>query len=125
MRWILGSCLAALVSAAHAQTVPHSCGEVEAIKTDLGDKGRWTVLTGDQWQFLRGISVLNPNSPNGLPYGDKAALLQVPDHEGAMVVFLDGARACDAMLLPPPVVTMLMRVGAGDVEHEPLEGVPQ
>ena len=39
--------------------------------------GKWIALTTDQWQFLRGIYAMNPQTPPGLPYGDKAALAKV------------------------------------------------
>ena len=38
--------------------------------------GKWIELTSDQWQFLRGIFAMNPLTPPGLPYGDKAALVR-------------------------------------------------
>ncbi len=42
---------------------------------------------------------MNPITPPGLPYGDKAALATVEGHDGGGVVFfLDGNRACTPML---------------------------
>jgi hypothetical protein len=37
-----------------------------------GQNSKLIELTSDQWQFLRGISVMNPEVPAGLPYGEKA-----------------------------------------------------
>ena len=34
--------------------------------------GKWIELTPEQWEFLRGIYAMNPLTPPGLPYGDKA-----------------------------------------------------
>ncbi len=37
--------------------------------------GNWMELTPEQWQFLRGVYVLDPATPPDLkPYGDKAVL---------------------------------------------------
>lgn len=81
--------------------------------------GKWIELTKDQWQFLRGVFVLNPNTPAGLPYGDRAALAQVDGDNGGVVFLLDDARACTPMPIPPELVTMLRDVGEGTIPHEP------
>lgn len=57
-------------------------------------KGRWVELTSEQWQFLRGIYAMNPETPLGLPYGDKAVLAQVDGSSGGLVFFIDGGKAC-------------------------------
>ena len=46
-------------------------------------KGKWVELTPEQWQFLRGIYAMNPLTPPGLPYGDKAALAKVDGNPAA------------------------------------------
>src|SRR5580700_2738333 len=56
--------------------------------------GKWIQLTPDQWQFLRGIYAMNPLTPPGLPYGDKAALATIKGHPGGVVFFIDGNKAC-------------------------------
>ena len=55
--------------------------------------GRWIELTSEQWQFLRGIYATNPETPPGLPYGDKAVLAQVDNSSGGLVFFIDGDKA--------------------------------
>jgi hypothetical protein len=80
--------------------------------------GRWTELTSEQWQFLRGVFVLNPNTPPGLPFGDKAVLAQVADDPGGLVFFIDGNRACTPMAVPGALATMLRDVAGGAVIHE-------
>ena len=44
--------------------------------------GKWIELTPEQWEFLRGIYAMNPLTPPGLPYGDKAALAKVDGDSG-------------------------------------------
>ncbi len=82
------------------------------------DGGTWTELTSDQWQFLRGVFVLDPATPAGLPFGDKAALAQVGDGKGGVVFFLDGERACTPMPVPSELIDILTRVGKGEIAHE-------
>ena len=62
--------------------------------------GKWIELTPEQWQFLRGIYAMNPETPAGLPYGDKAVLAQVEGNSGGLVFFIDGDKACTPMPVP-------------------------
>src|ERR1700735_2023212 len=56
--------------------------------------GKWIQLTPDQWEFLRGIYAMNPLTPPGLPYGDKAALAKVDGDSGGLPLFIDVHNAC-------------------------------
>jgi hypothetical protein len=80
--------------------------------------GKWIELTAEQWQFLRGVFVLNPNTPPGLPYGDKAVLAQVDGDPGGLVFFIDGDRACTPMAVPGVLVGMIREVAASNISHE-------
>ena len=62
-----------------------------------GQNSKLIELTSDQWQFLRGIYAMNPLTPPGLPYGDKAALVKIDGSSGGMVFFIDGDKACTPM----------------------------
>ena len=48
----------------------------------MARNGKWIELTPAQWQFLRGVYALNPETPAGLPYGDKAVLAQIDNGAG-------------------------------------------
>lgn len=101
---------------------PHSCIDLTEMKSIVSTHGAtWIDLTQDQFQFLRAISVMAPRSPQGMPYGGKAALARKADN--SIIVFLDGARACDAMPVPQSIVDLLNEVG--DVLHEPTPGQDQ
>ena len=80
--------------------------------------GRWTELTPEQWQFLRGIYAMNPSTPPGLPYGDKAVLAQVDGYTDGLVFFIDGDKACTPMNAPPQLVVLMQEVGIGSINHE-------
>ena len=80
--------------------------------------GRWIELTPDQWQFLRGIYAMNPLTPPGLPYGDKAALAKVEGNTGGLVFFIDGDRACTPMPVPDALLTMMDDVATAKISHE-------
>ena len=80
--------------------------------------GRWIELTPDQWQFLRGIYAMNPLTPPGLPYGDKAALAKVDGSAGGLVFFIDGGRACTPMPVPDALLTMMDDVATAKINHE-------
>lgn len=81
-------------------------------------EGRWTELTPEELQFLRGIYAMNPRMPAGLPYGDKAALAQLDGLDGGMVYFIDGDKACTPMQVPNELLTMMRDITTKVVTHE-------
>src|SRR5271156_1055212 len=80
--------------------------------------GKWIQLTPDQWEFLRGIYAMNPLTPPGLPYGDKAALARVDGNPGGLVFFIDGDRACAPMPVPKELLVMMDDVATAKISHE-------
>jgi hypothetical protein len=82
------------------------------------DGGRWIALTDTQRAFAAGVYVLNPNTPAGLPFGDKAALARIPGDGGGVIFFVDGDLACSPMPVPAALIEMLQHIGQGDVVHE-------
>jgi hypothetical protein len=80
--------------------------------------GRWIELTSDQWQFLRGIYAMNPQTPPGLPYGDKAVLARVDNSSSGLVFFIDGDKACTPMRAPPQLLALMQEVATGSISHE-------
>jgi hypothetical protein len=103
----------------HAGEDAARCVDVSAPKQAVeAQHGKWIELTSDQWQFLRGIYAMNPITPPGLPYGDKAALAMVGGHDGGVVFFLDGNRACTPMLAPDALLTMMDDVATARINHE-------
>jgi hypothetical protein len=80
--------------------------------------GKWIQLTPDQWQFLRGIYAMNPLTPPGLPYGDKAALAKVDGDSGGLVFFIDGDKACTPMPVPDRLLGMMDDVATAKINHE-------
>ncbi len=81
-------------------------------------KGQWIELTAEQWQFLRGIYAMNPLTPPGLPFGDRAALAKIDGHESGLVFFLDGNRACTPMAATKVLMTLLDDVATAKINHE-------
>ena len=80
--------------------------------------GRWIELTSAQWQFLRGIYAMNPETPPGLPYGDKAVLAQMDSSSSGLVFFIDGDKACTPMRAPPQLLALMQEVATGSINHE-------
>ena len=80
--------------------------------------GKWIELTSDQWQFLRGIYAMNPLTPPGLPYGDKAALLEIDGGSGGLVFFIDGDKACTPMAVPDQLLSIMDDVATAKISHE-------
>lgn len=72
----------------------------------IANHGKRTELTLAQWQFLRGVYVLNPNTPPGLPFGDKAVLAQVDGKADGLVLFIDGEMACTPLRQGKPDTRM-------------------
>jgi hypothetical protein len=112
----------ALGSSAHAEdkNVPSSlCVDVSVPKGAIAaHDGKWIELTPEQWQFMRGIYAMNPATPPGLPYGDKAVLAKVDGDEGGLVFFIDGDKACTPMPVPKALLDMIDAVAKGKIEHE-------
>src|ERR1700734_4302083 len=80
--------------------------------------GKWIQLTGEQWEFLRGIYAMNPLTPPGLPYGDKAALARVEGDSGGLIFFIDGDKACTPMPVPQTLLGMMDDVATAKINHE-------
>lgn len=114
--------MAALYLASFRAHAAGLCVDVAVPKAAIAARGgRWMELTRDQWQFLRGVYVLNPNTGAGLPYGQGAALASVDGKEGGLAFFIDGPLACTPMALPRVLVEMLNDVGASRIKHEGTE----
>ena len=80
--------------------------------------GKWIQLTPEQWEFLRGIYAMNPLTPPGLPYGDKAALAKVDGNDGGLIFFIDGDKACTPMPVPKTLLSMMDDVATAKINHE-------
>src|SRR5579859_9358 len=119
MRATITLCFLFCSVAANAQTASH-CMAVEFAKAAIEAHGsQWVETTPDQLQFLRGIYAMNPQTPAGMPYGDKAVLAKAPDaSRGGVVFFIDGDRACTPMPVPKELVDMLTDVATGVISHE-------
>jgi hypothetical protein len=117
------SMLAALIVAPHAAFAQDGafryCVDVSIPRhATEARNGRWIELTSEQWQFLRGIYAMNPETPPGLPYGDKAVLAQVDNTSGGLVFFVDGDKACTPMRAPPQLLALMDEVATGNINHE-------
>ncbi len=80
--------------------------------------GKWIELTPEQWEFLRGIYAMNPLTPSGLPFGDKAALARVDGRKDGLVFFIDGDRACTPMPAPEALLSLMDDVATAKIPHE-------
>lgn len=100
----------------HAES---SCIAAAEPKAEIEAKhGRWILLTTDQWEFLRGVYVVNPNTPAGMPAGDRAILAQVEGDENGVVFFIDDGMACGAMKVPEKLIKMLLEIDALNITHD-------
>ena len=72
-------------------------------------------------QFLRGIYAMNPLTPPGLPYGDRAVLAQFDDFGSGIVFFIDGDKACTPMTAPPELLSLMKDVATRAIRHEQAE----
>jgi hypothetical protein len=84
----------------------------------MARNGKWIELTLEQWEFLRGIYAMNPETPAGLPYGDKAVLAEVEGNAGGLVFFIDGDKACTPMPVPHELLAMMHDVATSTINHE-------
>jgi hypothetical protein len=86
--------------------------------TTAGQDSKLIELTSDQWQFLRGVYAMNPLTPPGLPYGDRAALARFDELPNGIVFFIDGDRACTPMTVPDELLSMMDDVATARISHE-------
>ena len=102
-----------------AETTTAQCVDISVPKKAIeAHNGKWIQLTPDQWEFLRGIYAMNPLTPPGLPYGDKAALAKVDGDSGGLVFFIDGDKACTPMPVPQTLLSMMDDVATAKINHE-------
>ena len=110
--------LATLPQLALAGETSH-CVDISLPKKAIeAHNGKWIELTPEQWEFLRGIYAMNPLTPPGLPYGDKAALAKVDGDSGGLVFFIDGDKACTPMPVPDKLLSMMDDVATAKINHE-------
>ena len=79
--------------------------------------GRWVDLNAAQWEFLRGVYAMNPQTPPGLPYGDHAAIARFDGDPRGIVFFIDDSKACTPMLAPAELLSMMDDVATHAVKH--------
>ena len=118
---LLGALFGALLSLSSCEPAlaASMCSDISAPKEAVASHhGRWIELTNDQWQFLRGVYAMNPATPPGLPYGDRAILAQIDGYKGGLVFFIDGDKACTPMLAPDALLSMMRDVVTGEISHE-------
>jgi hypothetical protein len=102
-----------------ADDVHPMCVDVSAPKAVVAARhGSWTVLNDAQWEFLRGIYVMNPETPPGLPYGDHAVLARFDGNPGGIVFFIDDNKACTPMVAPAELVSVIDEVATRAVKHD-------
>ena len=108
-----------LPHASFAENAFTRCIDVSEVKNAiLGANGSWIEVTPEQWQFLRGIYAMNPQTPPGLPYGDRAVLARINRDASGVVFFIDGDRACTPMRAPPELLAMMEDVATATISHE-------
>lgn len=117
MKCILGIVLSLSLSSAFAAN-DVSCIPLSKVKNMIEEKdGRLVTLTPEQWEFIRGIYAMNPETPPGLPVGDKAMLAQKDGDEGGIVIFVDKDKACSPMPIPKQLIDLLKDVATGEIKH--------
>jgi hypothetical protein len=116
---LLSALAFACAAKAHADDAPPHCIDAAISKGAVAERGGRIARTRDPRRFTRGIYVLNPATPAGLLYGDRAALALAPgDSGGGTVLLLDGDKACTRMPILRALVEMMGDVAAGIRDHD-------
>lgn len=102
----------AVAEGAKAVCIPIATAQKSA--SDHNEK--WIEMSTSQWEFLRGVAVVNPATPPGLPPGKTAVL--VKSGESGTIVFIDGERACTPMDAPKQLIDLLDAVAKDVITHE-------
>jgi hypothetical protein len=74
---IMGLIIPSGEALASADSAAHCAGGSVPKLVVAAHHGRFIDLDVSQWQFLRGIYAMNPRTPPGLPYGDRAVLARL------------------------------------------------
>ncbi len=102
-----------------ADTAAPQCVDVSKPKATVAAlHGHWVDLDASQWEFLRGVYAMNPETPLGLPFGDRAALARFDGDPRGIVFFIDDKKACTPMLAPPEILSMVADVAARAIKHQ-------
>ena len=107
-----------LIFPAYADDNLWSCHPLAETQASVTSRGGVTFvrLTDEQWNFLRGVYVTMPDTPESLPPGDRAMMSTLPDG-GAVVSFVDGDQSCVVVRMTPELTQIVMSVGLGEVIH--------
>ena len=104
---------------------PHSkkpdCFISEKSEADLKketEKFRVMDLSAEQWEFVRGIYAMNPATPPGLPFGDRAILVMDKNEDVGTILFIDNDLVCTPMAAPKQLIDMLADIKRGVIHHE-------
>ena len=105
------------VALASDDASPH-CVDVSKPKAQVAaHHGQWTELDAAQWEFLRGVYAMNPETPPGLPYGDHAAVARFDGDPRGIVFFIDDNKACTPMFAPPELLSLMSQVATHTIKH--------
>lgn len=106
-------------SALAAEGASPVCVDVSKPKAEVAaHHGQWIELNAAQWEFLRGVYAMNPETPPGLPSGDHAAVAQFDGDPRGIVFFIDDNKACTPMLAPPELLSMISEVATHTIKHQ-------
>lgn len=106
-----GLALGILRGHAAGKSEPPTCRDAAPLKAAIQARhGKWTLVTSSQFNFLRGIYAVRPDTPAGLPPGDMAALAQIEGDNDGEVFFLKRDEVCSAMSAPSALIDMLKEV---------------
>lgn len=117
----LAAALALIASPALAliERHPSRCVDISIPKDAIESRGgKWIEVTKEERLFLSGVYAMNPETPAGLPYGDKVFLAKIPGGAGGLIFFIDGSKACTPMPVPKELLDMLRDVATGEINHE-------
>lgn len=110
LAWLLFMAVLCLRARADELQVP--CGSL----ADLKNAKEFRPLSHDEWNAVRVIFHLAPDTPDSFPPGDRA-LLQMHGDGSASVVFVDGGEVCAPIRLQPAALEMLKQIRDGFIAH--------
>ena len=96
---------------------PH-CQALAKIKAEFDAHTRWTVLTPGQFHFAQGLWVASPATPEGLPPGDSAMLVQRDGDKDGLIVWTRGPLACSPVPLPEAMIKLLWSIKTGKLDDD-------
>jgi hypothetical protein len=76
------------------------CTSLQKVQKEVGKGTSVIQMTRAQFNFLQGMYVAMPTTPDGLPPGDGALIIKSDLDDSGMIIWTRGPLACSPLMVP-------------------------